>query len=145
MDVEMKHRLPRARTHVHHGPVSLLDVALPRDLGRCQATLAYHFGVLSLRLFQPGKMFSWDDQHMRRCLRIAGFKGKHMLVLVNFLRGNLAANNAAEKAISCVVSHSGRWSLVVGPWQERSTLIFHHEEAEKTNRLANDQRPTAND
>src|SRR5712671_110905 len=114
MNVEMKHRLPRSRTHVHDGPVSLFDVSLARDLGRCQVTLADHFGVLSLRLFQPGKMFSWDDQHMRRRFRIDVFKGKHMLVLVNFLRGNLAAKNAAEKAISCGVSHSSRWSLVVG-------------------------------
>ena len=105
MNVEMKHRLPRSGPYVQHGPVSLLDVPLARDLGRCQVTLADHFGVLSLRLFQPGKMFSWDDQHMRRRLWIDVFKGKDVIVLVNFLRGNLAAKNAAEKAISCGVSH----------------------------------------
>src|ERR1700730_1172508 len=120
MDVEMKHRLPRARTHVHHGPVSLFDVALARDLGRCQVTSTDHFGVLSLRLFQPGKMFFRNNQHMRRRLGIDVFKGKHIFVLVDFLRGNLAAKNAAEKAISCGVSHSSRWSLVVGKNPRRS-------------------------
>ena len=105
MDVEMKHRLPRVRAYVKHGPVSLLDVSLARNLGRGQVTATDHFGVLSLRLFQPGKMFSWDDQHMRRCLRIDVFKGKHVLVLVDFLGGNLAAENAAEEAVSCGVSH----------------------------------------
>ena len=48
MHVEMKHRLPGPRTYVEHGPVSLLDVPLARNLGRCQVTAAYQFGVLGL-------------------------------------------------------------------------------------------------
>src|ERR1019366_107055 len=96
MHVEMKHRLPGPRTYVEHGPVSLLDVPLARNLGRCQVTAAYQFGVVSL------------------------------LVPVNFLRGNLAAENAAEEAIGGRIGHgrflrqdstgvaevaSGRWSV----------------------------------
>jgi hypothetical protein len=57
----MKDRLPRSRTHIEHGSVSLLDVPLARNLGRHQMTAADHFGVVSLRFFQSSKMFPWDD------------------------------------------------------------------------------------
>jgi len=33
MDVEMEHRLSRARAYVHHSTVTLFDIALARDLG----------------------------------------------------------------------------------------------------------------
>ncbi len=62
----MKHRLPRPRTHVKHGPVSLLDIPLARNLGRRQVAAPDHFGILSLRFLQSSKMFLGDDQHVRR-------------------------------------------------------------------------------
>jgi hypothetical protein len=125
MDVEMEHRLSRARTHVKHRAVSLLNVSLTRNLGRHQMTAAYYRGVLRLRFVQSGKMFSWDDQHMGGRLWIDVFKGKDMIVLIDFLRGNLAAENAAEKAVTANVGHgedSGvsialtlqKWPVVAG-------------------------------
>ena len=68
VDVQMKHRLPCAGTHVEHGPVSLLDVALARNLGGGQVAAANHFGVLGLRFFQSGKMSLRNHEHMRRSL-----------------------------------------------------------------------------
>src|SRR5579862_1225181 len=66
---------------------------------------ANQFGIVRLSFFQSGKMFLRNHQHMRRCLRIDVFKGINMLVFVNFLGGNLAAKNAAEKAIIRSVAH----------------------------------------
>ena len=105
MDMEMKHRLPRSRTHVEHGPVSLLDIPLAGNLGGGQVAAADHFGVLGLRFLQAGKMFLRNHQHMRGRLGIDVFKGKYVPVLVDFLCGNLAAEYAAEKAVGRGVSH----------------------------------------
>ena len=106
VDVKMKHRLPSSRTHVQHSAVSLLDVALACNLSRRQVAAANHFGVFGLRLFQSRKMFPGNDQHMRGSLRVDVFKGQHVLVLVNLLGGNFAAENAAEKAVAGRVGHA---------------------------------------
>jgi hypothetical protein len=103
--MEMKHGLSRARAHVEYRSVSLLDVALARDLRRRQMATSDDFGILSLRFFQSGKVFLWDNQHMRRCLGIDIFKGEYMLVVINLLGRNLAAKNAAEKAIGGGIDH----------------------------------------
>jgi hypothetical protein len=105
VDVEMKYRLPRSWTHVQHGPVSLLNVPLTCNLSRSQVAAADHFSVFSLRFFQSTKMSLGDNQYMGRSLRVDIFEGQHVLVLVNFLRGNLAAENAAEKAVAGGVGH----------------------------------------
>jgi hypothetical protein len=94
----MEHRLSRARAHIHNGPVSLLDIALAGDLGRRQVAASDHFGVLRLRFLQSSKMLPRDDQHMSRRFRIDVFKSKDILVLINLLGGNLAAENSAEQA-----------------------------------------------
>jgi len=103
----MKHRLPRARAHVEHCPISLLDVPLARDLRRRQVTPANPFRIFSLRFLQSGEMLLWDYKHVCRRLRIDVFKSKYVLVLVNFLCRNLATENAAEKAVAARVGH--RW------------------------------------
>ncbi len=105
VDVKMKHRLPRSRAHVQHGAVSLLDVALARDLSRREVAAANHFGILGLRLFQSSKMFLGDDEHVRGSFGFDVFKGQDMLVLVNLPSRNLAAENAAEKAVARGVGH----------------------------------------
>ena len=105
VDVEMEHRLSRAWAYIHDGPVSLFHIALAGDLGCREVTAANHFGILGLRFFQSSKMLSGDDQHMRRRLRIDVFKGKHVLVLVDFLGRNLAAQNAAEEAVGRGFGH----------------------------------------
>src|SRR5258708_28131753 len=105
MDMEMKHRLPRSRTHVEHGPVSLLDIPLAGNLGGGQVAAADHFGVLGLRFLQAGKMFLRNHQHMRGRRGIDVFKGENIRILVNFRCRDLAAEYAAKKAVGREVSH----------------------------------------
>jgi len=106
MYVHMKHGLPRARTYVQHSPVPLLDVAITRYLRCYQMTAPDHLGVNSLRFVQSRKMLLRNDQHVRGSLRVDVFEGKNMIVLINLLRGNFAAKDAAEKAVAARVSHS---------------------------------------
>jgi hypothetical protein len=60
MDVEMKHRLSRTRTHVEHGAVPVFDVALTGDVSRRQMTSANQFRVFGAGFFQSGKMLLGD-------------------------------------------------------------------------------------
>jgi hypothetical protein len=105
VDVEMKYRLSCSRTYVEYRAVSVLDISLARDLSRRQVTASDHLGIANLRFLQTSKMFLWDHEDMRRRLRIDVFDGEHVLVLIDFLRGNLAAENAAEKAIAGGIGH----------------------------------------
>src|ERR1700683_2709254 len=105
MDVEMKNSLPRTLPPVHHCAMSPLNVALGRDLRRHQMAAANHVGVFSLGFVQSRKMFLWDDQHMRRSFRLDVFKGEDLSILIDFLRGDLAADDAAEKAIARIIRH----------------------------------------
>ena len=100
VDVEMKHRLPCPGTYVQNRAVSFLDVALACDLRCGEIAAADHFGVLSLSFLPSGKMFLRDYQHVRRGFGIDVLKGEDVLILVDFLRGNLAAQNAAEKTVA---------------------------------------------
>ncbi len=132
MDVEMKHRLPRARAHVQDGAVSVLDFALARNLGRSQVTAANHFGVFRLGLFQTRKMFSRDDQHMRGRFGTDVFKSEDVLVLIDFLRRNLAAQNAAENAVANRVSH--RLVTIFSHQCENDNIRIHHGDTEERSR-----------
>jgi hypothetical protein len=85
-------------------------------------TSAYHFGVVSLRFLQSSDMFLWDDQHVRGSLRVDVFKGKHVLVFVDFLRRNLTAENAAEKTIAAGVGHQENSSVSIA-LTPRSTKV----------------------
>src|SRR5260370_17364428 len=64
MDVEMEYRLSRARAYIEHGAISVLDLALARNVGRREVTPANHVGALSLRLFQARKMSLSVNHHM---------------------------------------------------------------------------------
>jgi len=128
VDVKVKYGLPRPGPDVQDGAVALLDVAFAGDLGSCEVAAPDNFSVRDLRFFQSRKMFFGDDQNVSRRLRADVFEGEHMLVLVNFLGGNLAANDAAEEAVSGSVSH-GLLSLyrikpVVKGLDEQAVLGF---------------------
>ena len=105
----MKDRLSRAGADVEDRAVSLLDVALARDLRGGEMAAADDLGVRGLGFFQSRKMFLGNDEHVRGRLRTDVFEGEHMLVFVNFLRGNLAADDAAEKAVGSVMVSSLRF------------------------------------
>lgn len=103
--MQMEDRLSCARSNVEDGPVALLDVALAGDLRGGQMAAADQFGIFGLGFLQSSEMFLGHDQHVRGRLRIDVFEGEDVLVLVNFLRGNLAADDAAEEAVASGVGH----------------------------------------
>jgi len=101
----MEHGLSRARSYIEYRPVSMFDIAITCNLRCRQMTAADQFGMVSLRFLQSGEVLLRDNQNVRRRLRIDVLKSKYVLVLVNFLRWNLAAQDAAEKAIAGSVTH----------------------------------------
>src|ERR1700727_4096061 len=97
--VQMKHRLSRAGSHVEDGAVSLFDVALAGNLGGREMAAADDLRISRLGFFQSRKVFFRNDQNMCRSLRIDVFEGEDVIVFVNFLGGNFAADDTAEKAV----------------------------------------------
>jgi hypothetical protein len=95
--------LSGAGADVQDGAVSLLDVALARDFRGGEMAPSDEFGVVSLGLFQPGEMFLRDDENVRGRFGVDVFEGKYMVVFIDFLRGNFAAEDAAEEAVR--ISH----------------------------------------
>ena len=95
----MKDRLTCAGADIEDGAVSLLDVALAGDLGGGEVAATDDFGISGLGFVQSGKVSLRDDQHVCGRLRADVFEGEDMLVFVNFLRRNLAGQDAAEKAV----------------------------------------------
>jgi hypothetical protein len=96
MHVQVEDRLSGARPNIEDGAVSLLDVALARDLGGSKVAAADHFGVGGLRLFQSSKMFLRNNKHVRGRLRPNVFERKDVFIFVNFFGGYLSADHAAE-------------------------------------------------
>ena len=101
----MENGLSGTGADVKDSAVSLLDVALAGDLGGGQVAASNDFGVRGLGLLQSCKVFFGNDQDVCGGLRIDVFKGEDMVVFVNFFCGNLATDDAAEKAVGGKVSH----------------------------------------
>src|SRR5580698_9244183 len=110
MNMQVEDRLPSAGPNVQNGTVSLLDIALARDLSGGQVAAPNDFGVAGLRFFQSCKMFFGDDEYMRGRLRTDVFKGEYGVIFVNFLRGNVAVDDSAEKAGRFCVAHRAELS-----------------------------------
>ena len=105
VDVEVEDRLSRARADVENGAVSLLDVALACNLGGGEVAAADDCGISGVSFLQSGKMLFRNNEDVRGRLRIDVFEGEDVGVFVNFLGGNLAAENAAKEAVRDRVSH----------------------------------------
>jgi hypothetical protein len=105
MNVEVKYRLPGAGADIEHCAVSVLDIALARNLRSSEMTAAYHFGVGGLGFLQSGKVFLGNDEDVRGRFGIDVFKGKNMIVFQDLLCRKLAAEDAAEEAIG--IGHRG--------------------------------------
>jgi hypothetical protein len=114
--VEVEDGLSGAGADVEDGAVSLLDVALAGDLGGGEVAAPDDFGVAGLSLFQSGKMLLGNDEDMGGRLCVDVFKGEDVFVLVNSLGGNLAAEDAAEKAVGGGVSHGLLSFYRMGSW-----------------------------
>lgn len=101
----MENCLARSRAHVEDGAVALFDVALASNLRRSQMTAANQFGVFAACLLQSCKMLLGNHQYVRGRLRLDVLKGKEVFVFIHFFRRNLAADDAAEKAIAGGICH----------------------------------------
>ena len=106
MNVQVKHRLPRAGANVQHSSIPALNLAFARNLRRGKVTASDDLCVGSFRFFQSGEMPLGNNQNVSGRLRLNIFKGKNVLIFMNFLGGNVAANNSAKKAIG--IAH--KWS-----------------------------------
>ncbi len=94
--MQMKNRLPRTRTHVQPRAVAIFNRPLSSDVRSRQVTAPHQFRVFRHRFLQARDMFLGDNQDVSRALWVQIFKGKRVLVFVNFLGWHFAANNPAE-------------------------------------------------
>ena len=94
--MQVKNRLAGARAHVQYRAVAIFNRPLPRNLRRCQVAASHQFGVFCRGFLQASDVSFGDDQHVGRALGVQIFKSKRVLIFVNFLGRNFAANNAAE-------------------------------------------------
>jgi len=101
----MEDGLSGARPDVQDSPVSLLDIALPRDLGRGEMAPANDFRIGGVGFFQPSQMFFRNDEYVCRSLRVDVFEGENVRIFVNLLGGNPSPDHAVEKAIIASVGH----------------------------------------
>lgn len=99
MYVQVEYGLAGAGTYVQHCSISLLDVALPRDLRCRDVTAPDDLGVSGLGFFQSGEMTFRNNEDMGRSLRLDVLEGEDMLILLDLFCGNLAADNAAEETV----------------------------------------------
>ena len=100
VQVEVEHRLTGARPYVDHCPVSILDAALPGQMGGHQLAAANDIGILGDSFFQSADMFLGDNEYMSRRLGVNVLKGEGVVVFIDFAGGYLAPNNAAEQAVT---------------------------------------------
>jgi hypothetical protein len=110
MDMQMEDGLSGAKADVKYGAVSLLDIALAGDLGGGQVAAADEFGIRGLGFIQSREMFFRNNQHMCGSLRVDVLEGEDVGIFIDFLGGNLAPEEAAEKATGSGISH-GEFTL----------------------------------
>jgi len=114
--VEVEDGLSGAGADVEDSAVSVFDVALAGDLGGGEMASSDDFCVGGLGFLQSGKMPFWNDEHVSRGLWIDVLEGEDVVVFMNFLCGNLPADDAAEEAVGFGVLRHARkiaWKTVV--------------------------------
>jgi hypothetical protein len=99
MQMNVKHRLARLRSHIQHRAVTIFNSALPPNLRRHQIESPNQLGVLCPSLVQSANMLFRNDKHMRGRLGLNVLKRQGVLIFEHFLGGNLSAHNFAEQAI----------------------------------------------
>src|SRR5450759_20048 len=94
--MQMENRLARARAHVQHRAVAIFNRPLPGNVRGRQVTASHQLRVFRRRFLQASNMFFREDQHVGRALGVQIFKGKRVLVFIDFLGWHFAANDTAE-------------------------------------------------
>ena len=97
--MQMEHRLAGVRADVVHRAVAVLDAALAAEFRGDQVRIADDLGIFRLRGVDSGKVLLRNNQDVGRRRGIDVLEGKHLVVFINFLRGNLPLHNAAKDAV----------------------------------------------
>src|SRR5258705_11252473 len=100
MDVNVEHGLSRFRCYVEAGAVAVFDSAMASDGGGRQVKASNQLRVFRLSFLQATNMLLGNNQNVRGRLWIDVFEGESVLVLVDFLGGDFAADDAAKEALS---------------------------------------------
>ena len=98
--MKMEYRLAGAGTDVKDRSVAALNAAFAGDFGGHELAAAQGFRVRIFRLLESHDVPSGNDQHVGGGLRIDVIEGEGVFVFVNFLCGNPAGKNLAEKTVS---------------------------------------------
>lgn len=96
----MEDRLACIRPNVIDSTETLLKFAFMRNLCRHKLAIAHELRIRFRCLVDPDNMLLWDDQHVRWRLRIDVLERESLLVFIDFLGGNFAGNDLAEKTVS---------------------------------------------
>jgi len=99
----VEYGLAGAGAHIEDSAVTVLDFSLPRDSCCREMAAANDFGVVAFCLLQSREVTFRNYEHMHGCLGTNVVKGENVIVFIDFLRRDFAADDAAEKAtrVSC--------------------------------------------
>src|SRR5215831_4908548 len=100
MQVQMENGLSRVRAYVVHRAKSVLQLALPGDLGGDQMGVADNLSIRLGQVIDTGNVSFGDNQDVRGRAGLDVFKGEDLLIFVNFLRRYGAGDDLAEEAVS---------------------------------------------
>ncbi len=107
MEVDVKHRLPRAFAVVDDEAVAVgVEAEVVGEGGGADEGFAHRHCVGFGEVVERGDVASRDDEDVRRRLRVDVVEGDRVGVFEDFLRGDLAVGDAAEQAVS-VAGHAG--------------------------------------
>src|SRR5271157_3061262 len=99
VQMQMEHRLSRARPNVVDGAISVLDTALTAELRRDELAIAEDLGVFRRGFLQSHNVPLGNNEHVGRRFGVDVFENVHLVVFVNLLRRDLPRDDLAEEAI----------------------------------------------
>jgi hypothetical protein len=96
VNVHVGNTLSRVGSVVDDHPESFVQVKLTSHLPGNQQKVPKQLAVFLDRFFKAGYRFLWDDQDMCRALWVDVVDDEGEIVLIGYLGGNLAGENAFE-------------------------------------------------
>jgi hypothetical protein len=97
--MEMEDRLACVGANVVNRPKPVLKAAFSRDFGRYDLAITNQLHVRFGCLINAGDMFFWDNQDVRRRLRLDVLKDERFVVFINFFGGDFAGDDFAEETV----------------------------------------------
>lgn len=114
VQVQVKHRLTRARAGVDDGAITVFGQTFQRgNTGRCVQQTADNGSVMRGSVIERGNVRARNHQNMRRGLRVKVPKRDGIIIAVNDLCGNLARCDAAENTIHKPKTQSQKVSMIL--------------------------------